>query len=341
MISAKGVTSSKVATMTSAEVKTILRLGATAETAAYFRFSYPPMTETFVIKLTDPVKIQQARDILSGKITDATHVMGTIIKAPADYNTPWSFNLDPASITFFGMATEVCDSSIQGVEDHLGEVGGSFLPNNRWCPWGSKLIEEVTAPDDDDETRYTLKINFGTGSGAYEAGETVAITANPTIVTRTFSKWAGDTRYIKDPNSASTTVTMPAKHVTLTAVFKGKPCVTNAPATIKDGSMIRIRGGIDVYIVKIKNGKAFKRIILSPQVFKSYGHLRWRDIIEVDQPTLDSYITSNYVFVAGEGKIWKLDPLGDTGQKCDITESTEIDPDGVYEINAVDKESYL
>src|SRR5262249_15952677 len=76
---------------------------------AYFVFDAQPRKDLFVIKLTDPGKIQKARDILSGKETNARHVSGVIVKQPACYNTPWSFHLDPQSIEFFQSAIEVCD----------------------------------------------------------------------------------------------------------------------------------------------------------------------------------------------------------------------------------------
>ncbi|MFA6897379.1 MAG: glycosyl hydrolase family 18 protein [Patescibacteria group bacterium] len=112
-------------------------------------------------------------------------------------------------------------------------------------------------------------------------------------------------------------------------------------SNIKDGAMIRVKGGIDVYIVKYNNGKKFKRLILNPSVFKSYGHLKWKDIIEVDQATLDSYTTSDIVYVAGDKRIWKLEPAGDNGKKSDCTSSTgSYDMDGAYEINPTDRDSY-
>jgi hypothetical protein len=117
---------------------------AAASAPAYFRFT--DGTDTFVIQLTDPTRIQQARDILAGVETDTISVMGTIVKTPASYNQPWKYQLDPSSVKFFGMAAEVCDASIAYVNDHLDEVGGALLPGNTWCPWQSKLIGEVTAP---------------------------------------------------------------------------------------------------------------------------------------------------------------------------------------------------
>jgi hypothetical protein len=53
---------------------------------AYFIFDYPPAPETFVIELHDPARIQEARDILSGRQTDRTHVTGIIVKTPTPYN---------------------------------------------------------------------------------------------------------------------------------------------------------------------------------------------------------------------------------------------------------------
>ncbi len=112
---------------------------------AYFQFDYPPDLETFIFKLTDPQRIQEARDILSGR-QRSRHIMGTIVKQPAAYNPPWTYHLDPPSIAFFDFAIETCDATIRYVEEHLDEACGAFLPNCVWCPWGSRLIAEVSFP---------------------------------------------------------------------------------------------------------------------------------------------------------------------------------------------------
>lgn len=117
-----------------------------AQVEAYFVLDVPPRRDQFVIKLTDPAKIQKARDILSGKETQLRHVMGKIVKQRAAYNPPWSFHFDPPSIEFFSLAMEVCDSSVAYVETHLDEAGGAFLPGNIWCPWSSRLVKEIAPP---------------------------------------------------------------------------------------------------------------------------------------------------------------------------------------------------
>jgi hypothetical protein len=114
-----------------------------AATPARFVLETPPASDQFVIELTDESKILQARNILKGTQKDDTHVLGRIIKKPAPYNPKWSYQLDPASISFFSMAIEVCDASIAYVEDHLDEAGGAFLPGAYWCPWNSRLVKEI------------------------------------------------------------------------------------------------------------------------------------------------------------------------------------------------------
>ncbi|MFG2146395.1 calmodulin-binding protein [Streptomyces sp. NPDC048696] len=118
--------------------------GAAAASASYFEFT--DGHNTFVFKLTDPARIQQARAILSGADTENVSVMGTVVKTPTSYNKPWKYQLAPDSVKFFSMAMEVCDASISYVNDHLSEVGGALLPKSTWCPWQSKLTREVTAP---------------------------------------------------------------------------------------------------------------------------------------------------------------------------------------------------
>ncbi|KAI8642100.1 hypothetical protein BD408DRAFT_417079 [Parasitella parasitica] len=114
-----------------------------AETA-YFAFKTYESQE-FVFQLTDDAKIAEARRILSGEETNSVHVMGRIIKRPAPYNPRFDFYLDPATVTFFLHAIEVCDASLSYVNDHLDEACGAFLPGCFYCPWTSRLTREIKA----------------------------------------------------------------------------------------------------------------------------------------------------------------------------------------------------
>ncbi|TMR94236.1 calmodulin-binding protein [Nonomuraea basaltis] len=99
--------------------------------------------EEFVVQLTDPGKIQHARDLVNGTTDERPHVVGRIIKRPTPYNPRWSYNLNPDTVDFFDYAIEVCDATIPYVEDHLDEAGGAFLPGLVWCDWTSRLVREI------------------------------------------------------------------------------------------------------------------------------------------------------------------------------------------------------
>lgn len=98
----------------------------------------------FVVKLTDPQRVQEARDIV--RTGEPKIVIGRIVKRTAPYNPRWSFYLDPDTVTFADAAIEVCDASTPYVEDHLDEAGGAFLPGLYWCPWSGRLTREIPAP---------------------------------------------------------------------------------------------------------------------------------------------------------------------------------------------------
>jgi len=117
-----------------------------SDEAALFEFTDVDPGLTFVIRLEDPVRIAQARAILSGEEVDQIHVAGRIVKSTALYNGAWSYHLDQASVEFFANAVEVCDATMQYVEEHLDEVGDAFLPDSYWCPWSSKLTRELFPP---------------------------------------------------------------------------------------------------------------------------------------------------------------------------------------------------
>ncbi|MBB3697228.1 T9SS type A sorting domain-containing protein [Flammeovirga yaeyamensis] len=86
-----------------------------------------------------------------------------------------------------------------------------------------------------DATTYTLTVNKGSGSGDYEAGTTVEISAELPMDGYVFDKWTGDTEHIADVNSTSTTVTMPSSTVSLTATYREADVETFA-LTIEKGT---------------------------------------------------------------------------------------------------------
>ncbi len=115
--------------------------------------------------------------------------------------------------------------------------------------------------------------------------------------------------------------------------------------SIPEGAIIQASGEADVYIIKYAGGKAFKRLILNPSVFRSYGHLKWGNIIKVDKCVLDSFTTSNLVRSVRNGKIYSLSPNGDAGvrrivKNQAVLQRLGLDPVSAYEINETDEVSY-
>ncbi|MEV4219790.1 calmodulin-binding protein [Nonomuraea sp. NPDC049725] len=139
----------KIGVMSAAAALAVLTAAAPATalqaTPAYFTMT-DITREQFVVQLTDPADIQHARDLLSGATDERPHLYGRIDKRTASYNPRWSYHFRPETVDFFEVAIEVCDASIPYVEDHLDEAGGAFLPGLIWCPWSSRLVNEISAP---------------------------------------------------------------------------------------------------------------------------------------------------------------------------------------------------
>lgn len=147
--------------------------------------------------------------------------------------------------------------------------------------------------------------------------------------------------------------------ITLTLIFLFSfVSIYDANASgIQNGDLIRNSSAegdakYDIYIVKIVGNEKYKRLILNPKVFLSYGHLKPENVQDVGASVMNQFETSNLVVpdINGDGKpdgaVYKLTPQGDTGKRehMDMT-SREFTNRGykwnaVYTINAVDFESY-
>lgn len=82
-----------------------------------------------------------------------------------------------------------------------------------------------SSDDDNNKKKYKVTVNYGSGSGEYEAGATVNITANaPESSSRVFSRWTTSNSGIgfANANAVSTSFIMPASDVTVTANYKAR-----------------------------------------------------------------------------------------------------------------------
>src|SRR5262249_41271288 len=91
--------------------------------------------EVFHVSITNPAGIQGALDLWHGtsiaKIPD-----GVLQCQPAAWNCPWHWHLDPATIEFAELTTEVCDGRPTDVESGCASFGAG-----RYCPWSVTLTE--------------------------------------------------------------------------------------------------------------------------------------------------------------------------------------------------------
>lgn len=153
-------------------------------------------------------------------------------------------------------------------------------------------------------------------------------------------------------------VTMFATVVCLSGVSMLAPLSANA-ATLVDGDLVKSNAtnsdgtpalsSLDIYIVKMVGTKQFKRLVLNPQIFASYGHLKWENIKTVSQAEIDALKTSSLVRVDGTEKVYALTPVagGDTGAKSWVNVTADqfingagSDSDSIYTINSTDFAAY-
>jgi hypothetical protein len=103
---------------------------------------------------------------------------------------------------------------------------------------------------------YTLTVNSGTGDGSYTNTQVVAISADAPASGQGFYRWTGNTAYVANSNSASTTVTMPAQTVSLTATYTNIYTLTGnagANGTVSPTNVIVLAGNSTNFVITASN----------------------------------------------------------------------------------------
>jgi hypothetical protein len=93
--------------------------------------------QTFKIELATPELIQHAKDLMAGS-EEGRIPLGRIVRDDPSVNAPWSWHIDPATLEFADVTTEVCDGLPEYVED-------GTLTSDTYCPWSADVIE-ITGP---------------------------------------------------------------------------------------------------------------------------------------------------------------------------------------------------
>lgn len=89
----------------------------------------------FRILLRDSTPIAQARALVGAG--NRRIVAGRVARGNGGFNTPWSWHLDPPSVSFPEVTVEICDSCPGAVEANVG-----MWESGVFCPWSSEVIAE-------------------------------------------------------------------------------------------------------------------------------------------------------------------------------------------------------
>ena len=92
--------------------------------------------EQYRILITETADLEIAQRLLDGE--EAPRIPnGKIVRDETSVNEGWSWSIDPDSLEFADMTTEVCDGLPSYVED--GSLTGDYF-----CPWSAEVIDVVT-----------------------------------------------------------------------------------------------------------------------------------------------------------------------------------------------------
>jgi hypothetical protein len=93
--------------------------------------------EEYRIRLTDQEDIVIAQKLLASEAAPSIP-NGRVVRGDTDINVGYSWHIDPASVEFADMTTEVCDGRPSDVEN-------SVITSDRYCPWSAKVVAIVPA----------------------------------------------------------------------------------------------------------------------------------------------------------------------------------------------------
>lgn len=152
------------------------------------------------------------------------------------FSTNYSFSSSDSAVAIVdGGGYNDCGFDVTGVSEGTATI--TFICTYRLSRLSdgetksvSGSFDVVVAP-----AKYTLTVNNGTGEGGYEAGAAVTITADAPASGKQFDKWVVNSGSVTlaDAASSTTTFTMPAEAVELTAAYKDSVSDADKVATAK------------------------------------------------------------------------------------------------------------
>jgi hypothetical protein len=103
---------------------------ATDPDRATFVFRDPGSNSVVRLEITNPAGLDQAGDLLASGT--AQWALGTPRRGNGGFNAPYSWHLDPATITFAQLTIEACQTAASAVADDLDY----WIGFGQVCLWG-------------------------------------------------------------------------------------------------------------------------------------------------------------------------------------------------------------
>ena len=90
--------------------------------------------ETYSIELVTPEQVAHVKELMKGS-EDGRIPNGKIVRTgDGGVNSPWTWHIDPKTLEFVDITTEVCDGLPSYVEDKT-------LTSEWYCPWNAEVID--------------------------------------------------------------------------------------------------------------------------------------------------------------------------------------------------------
>ena len=95
--------------------------------------------ERFSVELVGATLVANAEALLDGEDVPSIPV-GTVVRGAPGPNAPWTWHLDPATVTFADQTIDGCDGDPSDVE----AADDGSLP--RYCPWSATVVAVDALP---------------------------------------------------------------------------------------------------------------------------------------------------------------------------------------------------
>jgi hypothetical protein len=99
--------------------------------------TFKVLNEQYRVLVTNPENIEIAEALLAGHEAPSIPT-GLVVRGETSVNKGWSWHIDPESLEFADITTEVCDGRPSYVEQKI-------ITSEYFCPWSAEVVAIKTA----------------------------------------------------------------------------------------------------------------------------------------------------------------------------------------------------